>query len=203
MLKKITKSVIIGSVFFSIGFYSCLIIRKWTSFRINNQVNIEINPFEILSIVITIFLAIYVTRTLSKMNDLEKNEKDLLINYLIEFKSLCNLKVNNILSKDNFDNPETKSDLKILRKKISSIIELAKENGFIEDYSPLAIDLNNKVRDIWELLTDCPEKPNITASKMVKDGVERIRLEQVSKVESALIDIEKLIFKLTITINNK
>lgn len=137
------------------------------------------------------------------MNDLEKNEKDLIINYLIEFKSLCNLKVNNILSKDNFDNPETKSDLKILRKKISSIIELAKENGFIEDYSPLAIDLNNKVRDIWELLTDCPEKPNITASKMVKDGVERIRLEQVSKVESALIDIEKLIFKLTITINNK
>jgi hypothetical protein len=70
MLKKITKSLIICGVFFSIGFYSCVIIKKWTSFGVNNQVNIEINPLEILSLVITILLAIYVTRTLSKKNDL-------------------------------------------------------------------------------------------------------------------------------------
>ena len=104
---------------------------------------------------------------------------------------------------DNFDTPETKSDMKILRKKINSIIELAKEYKFIEENDTLATELNNKVRDIWELLTDCPEKVTSRASKTVKDGIERIRLEQVNKVEAALIDIERLIFKITMKINNK
>ena len=81
MLKKITKPLIIGGVFYLVGFYSCLLIKKWTVLNVNNQVNIEINPLEILSLGITVLLAIYVTRTLSKKNDLEKNEKDLLINY--------------------------------------------------------------------------------------------------------------------------
>ena len=148
-------------------------------------------------------LAIYVTRTLSKKNDLEKNEKDLLINYLSEFKLLCNSKISKLLLNDNFDTPETKSDMKILRKKINSIIELAKEYKFIEENDTLATELNNKVRDIWELLTDCPEKVTSRASKTVKDGIERIRLEQVNKVEAALIDIERLIFKITMKINNK
>jgi len=203
MLKKITKPLIIGGVFYLVGFYSCLLIKKWTVLNVNNQVNIEINPLEILSLGITVLLAIYVTRTLSKKNDLEKNEKDLLINYLSEFKLLCNSKISKLLLNDNFDTPETKSDMKILRKKINSIIELAKEYKFIEENDTLATELNNKVRDIWELLTDCPEKVTSRASKTVKDGIERIRLEQVNKVEAALIDIERLIFKITMKINNK
>jgi len=203
MLKKITKPLIIGGVFYLVGFYSCLLIKKWTVLNVNNQVNIEINPLEILSLGITVLLAIYVTRTLSKKNDLEKNEKDLLINYLSEFKLLCNSKISKLLLNDNFDTPETKSDMKILRKKINSIIELAKEYKFIEENDTLATELNNKVRDIWELLTDCPEKVPSRASKPVKDGIERIRLEQVNKVEAALIDIERLIFKITMKINNK
>ncbi|MBK6263605.1 hypothetical protein JKA74_01055 [Marivirga sp. S37H4] len=203
MLKKITKPLIIGGVFYLVGFYSCLLIKKWTVLSVNNQVNIEINPLEILTLGITVMLAIYVTRTLSKKNDLEKNEKDLLINYLSEFKLLCNSKISKLLLNDNFDTPETKSDMKILRKKINSIIELAKEYKFIEENDTLATELNNKVRDIWELLTDCPEKVTSRASKTVKDGIERIRLEQVNKVEAALIDIERLIFKITMKINNK
>jgi hypothetical protein len=203
MLKKITKPLIIGGVFYLVGFYSCLLIKKWTELNVNNQVNIEINPLEILSLGITVLLAIYVTRTLSKKNDLEKNEKDLLINYLSEFKLLCNSKISKLLLNDNFDTPETKSDMKILRKKINSIIELSKEYKFIEENDTLATELNNKVRDIWELLTDCPEKVTSRTSKTVKDGIERIRLEQVNKVEAALIDIERLIFKITMKINNK
>ena len=133
----------------------------------------------------------------------KKNEKDLLINYLSEFKLLCNSKISKLLLNDNFDTPKTNSDMKILRKKIDSIIELAEEYKFIEKNDTLATELNNKVRDIWELLTDCPEKVSSRASKTVKDGIERARLKQVNEVEAALIDIERLIFKITMKINNK
>lgn len=203
MQPRLIKNIILGILFFIIGFYSSILIKKWTVLTINEEINFEINPFEILTLSITIFLAIYVTRILSKKNDLEKNEKELLINYLTEFKNLTNNKINYILSKDNFDTPETKSDLKIIRKKINTILTLASEYNFITDTESLSTDLNNKVRDIWELLTDCPEKVTGRANSVVKNGIERIRLEQVNKVEVGLIDIEKIIFKLTMKINKK
>jgi len=203
MLKKIIKPLIIASFSFLTGFYFCILIKRYTVLTLNPQASIEINPLEIITTAITIFLAIYVTRTLGKQNDLEKNEKELLIEYLSEFKKLTSEKIYSILKEENFDTSKTKSDLKILRKKASSIINLGTTFNYFDKTDVLATELNDRVRDIWELLTDCPKKINGRATVSVKEGVERLRLEQINKVEMALIDIEQIVFNLTMKINKK
>lgn len=203
MQKNLIKYLTLASFSFFIGFYLCILIKKVSLLSISNQVSIEINPLELITTAITIFLAVYVTRTLGKKNDLEKTEKELFIDYLIKFKDLTSNKIYSILKEETFDTPSTKSDLKILRKKANTIINLGVEAQYFDENEKLANDLNDKVRDIWELLTDCPEKITGRASANVKQGVERLRLEQINKVEMNLIDIEQIIFNLSLKVNQK
>lgn len=203
MQKNLIKSLTIASVSFFVGYYVCILIKKLTALSINNQVSIEINPLELITTGITVFLAIYVTRTLGKRNDLEKSEKELFIDYLVKFKDLASNKIYNILKNENFDTPSTKSDLKILRKKVNSLTTLGIEAKYFDANEKLATELNEKFRDIWELLTDCPEKITGRANASVREGVERLRLEQINKVEMNLIEIERLIFKLSLKVNKK
>ena len=203
MLQKLNKPLIVSGVSILIGFYLCILVNKFTNLSLNSEVSIEINPLEILTTLITVFLAIYVTRTLGKQNDLEKTEKLSLIGYLADFKDLANEKIYNILREKKFGTPSTNSDLKVLRKKASTIIKLGQEFKYFKENEPLGNDLNNKVRDIWELLTDCPEQPDDRTSKSVKEGIDRIRLEQINKVETSLIDLEKIVFSLTMMVNKK
>jgi hypothetical protein len=203
MQQKAIKALIIIAVSFFLGFYACILFKKFSVLSIGQQVAIEINPFEIITTVITILLAIYVTRFLGKKNDLEKSEKEAFKLYLIEFKKLASEKIYKIIEKDDFSALSTNSDLKILRKKINTILNLGKEFGYIEDNDVLSTALNNQVRDIWELLTDCPNKVGGRSNQSVKEGVERLRLEQVNKVEMALIEIEKIIFQILMKINKK
>lgn len=203
MLQKLNKPLIISGVSILAGFYLCILVKKITKLSLNSEVSIEINPLEILTTLITVSLAIYVTRTLGKQNDLEKTEKLSLIDYLTDFKELANKKIYNILREKKFDTPSTNSDLKVLRKKASTIINLGQEFKYFQENEPLGIELNNKVRDIWELLTDCPQQLDGRSSKSAKEGIDRIRLEQINKVETSLIDLEKIVFSLTMLVNKK
>lgn len=203
MQERIIKVLIVGAVFFLVGYYSCILVKKYSVLTIGEQVAIEINPFDIITAGITVLLAFYVTRVLGKRNDLEKSEKEALKLYLTEFKSLANEKIYRIIEQNDFDTPSTKSDLKILRKKISTILKLGEEFGYLDNNDPLSTNLNDKVRDIWELLTDCPEKVDGRSNASVKKGVERLRIEQINKVEMALIEIEKIVFQILMKINKK
>lgn len=142
MQQKAIKALIIIAVSFFLGFYACILFKKFSVLSIGQQVAIEINPFEIITTVITILLAIYVTRFLGKKNDLEKSEKEAFKLYLIEFKKLASEKIYKIIEKDDFSALSTNSDLKILRKKINTILNLGKEFGYIEDNDVLSTALN-------------------------------------------------------------
>jgi len=203
MPKNLIEKLTIACIFFFVGFYICILIKKISLLHIDNEVSIEINPLELITTIITVLLAIYVTRTLGKRNDLEKKEKEMFIDYLIKFKDLANTKISNILRDDVFNTPSTNSDLKILRKKVSTLTNLGTEANYFEEGDQLVKDLSDKIRDIWEILTDCPEKIKGRASADVKQGLERLRLEEISKVEMNLIEIEKIIFNLSLKVNQK
>lgn len=202
-MHKNLKIGLAGTLGILIGFYICIIIKKFTVLKIDPTISFEINPFELFSLIVTIILAIYVARTLSKANDLEKSEKDLLINYLTNFKNEFNQKITYLLEQAEFDSVITNSNFKIIRKKIDTIISLSVEHKFIDKNETYSNELINKVRDIWELFTDTPKKANGRSTAAVKGDIERLRLEQVNKIEMAVIEIEKLLFKLTMKINRK
>lgn len=202
MLKhnKVIISTIVGVL---IGISLNLLIKKYTNLHIESQVSFEINPLEIFSILINVFLAIYITRNLSKLNDLEKTEKELIIGYIKDYKTEFSNKVNILLENRNFESFITNSNFKILRTRISSILNLATEHDFITKTDETVVDINKKITEIWELFTDAPKQANPKASTAVKVDIDRINLEKTTKIETSTIEFEKLLFQLIMKINKK
>ena len=187
------KFFLTAIISFGAGIVITIFLKKWSALYISNEVSIKLNPFEIISIGVTVLLAIYITRKLSKDNDIDKSQKELLISYFDDFKNEASIKVSNILKKNAFNKTETKSALKILRKRLKSIIELAEDYSFVEKNSDLTKKTKEKLTDIWEILTDTPKR-----------GADQTLIEEKKQaVEKNMIEIYELIFKITFEINKK
>src|SRR5690554_5380901 len=140
-MHRTTEKAIYILLGFVSGVIACILVKKYTVLTFSNTVAFEVNPLELISLVVTIALAIYVTRTLTKVNDVEKDEKGLLVAYLADFKDSLFTKVSQILEQEDFDTAKTKSDLKVLRKKLSTLLGVAKEFEFFEPNESLATQL--------------------------------------------------------------
>lgn len=207
-ISKMHKSIevlISGLIGVIVGIISIVLFKKWSVFTISKSISLGINPLEVMTLGITALLAVYVARTISKKNDLEKSEKDLIISYLGDFQHRVTSKVTSIMENESFVSAKTNAEFKILRKRLDLIIVLAIEYEFITNNDGTANELKNKVREVWELVTDTPRQVNsrANAAAAVKEGIERLKLEQISKIEANLIDVEKLIFQITMKIYNK
>jgi hypothetical protein len=202
-MQKYNKLVIAAIIGFASGIMFIIYFKKHTSLYFANDVSFEINPLEIFSIGVNIFLAIYITRTLSKKNDQEKSEKELIINYLKDFQLEYNSKTNKLLECEDFETPLTNSCFKTLRTRINSILALAEENKIIENNDETASKIKQKISEIWELFTDTPRTANSRANQATKDGIQTLRFEKIGKIEAASIDLDKLIFQLAMKINRR
>lgn len=197
---KITIAALLG---FASGVMFIIFFKKHTALYFANDVSFEINPLEIFSIATNIFLAIYITRTLTKKNDQEKSEKEIIINYLKDFQMEYKNKTNKLLKCEDFETPFTNSCFKTLRTKINSVLTLAEENSIIVNNDETASNIRQKISEIWELFTDTPRKANTKANQAMKDEIQALRLEKIGKIEAASIDLDKLIFQLAMKINRK
>jgi 5-methylthioribose kinase len=202
MLKNSKISILIFTSIL-IGIYICIVIKKYTVLYIVPSISFEINPFEIFSLILNIFLAYYIAKTLTKEHDARKSEKELLINYFLEYKVEFTNKVSELSEQENFDTVISNAKFKILRSKIHSIIGLAKESNLIEVSEPILNEITENISEIWELFTETPKIASSKSSLAVKADIEKIRLEKLSKIELSNIKLEKLIFQLVLKINNK
>lgn len=190
---QIIKWLLTGTISFGTGVIVTILLKKWSVLHISNEVGLKLNPFEIISIIVTVLLAIYITRKLSKDNEIDKSQKQLLIDYFYDFRKKASITISNILEKNAFDTIETKSALKILRKTLQSIIDLAENYSFIEKNSDLTQQIKEKLTDIWEILTDTPKR-----------GEDETNIEEKKQlVEKYMIEIYKLIFQINFEISKK
>ncbi|WP_445720469.1 hypothetical protein [Flavobacterium sp.] len=202
MLKNSKISILIFTSIL-VGIYTCIVIKKYSVLYIEPSVSFEINPFEIFSIILNIFLAYYIANTLAKEHDSRKSEKELLINYFLEYKLDFANKVSELSEQENFESVVSNAKFKILRTRIHSIIGLAKESNLIDVTEPILNEITENISEIWELFTETPKVASSKSSIAVKADIERIRLEKLSKIELSYIKLEKLIFQLVLKINNK
>lgn len=202
-MQKYNKIVIAAILGFAAGVVFIIFFKKYSTLYFANDISFEINPLEIFSIGVNVFLAFYITRTLSKKNDQEKSEKELIINYLKDYQIEFNNKTNKLLECEDFETPLTNSCFKTLRTRINSILALAEENNIIENNDETAAKIKQKVSDIWELFTDTPRSANPRANQATKEGIQTLRLEKIAKIEAASIDLDKLIFQLAMKINRR
>lgn len=201
MLNKFSLIILIVGIF--LGFYVCILIKKFSILTLDPKVSFQANPFEIFSLVTNIILAIIVARTIARQNDTERKEKDLLINNLQKFSENFVTVVSDLLSQVDFDTPKTRASFKIYRKQLDSILKLCKEHDFLNEGNSNSQELRETVSNMWELFTDTPKQSKNRRNSQIAIDIETLRLEKITQINSSLIEVEKLVFKIIIEINRK
>ncbi len=181
--------IIISILSFSFGIIFIVVLKKYSHFLLSETISIEINPFDILGMSLTFFVAFYVTRKLTRDNEREKAEKELLISYFKDFRNELKETIDKILEENLFDTTYTKSKMKILRKTLLSNINLSLSHSFIDENSNTSKNLTEYLTDLWELTTDKPAQDKIEITKQ--------------DVMKKLIKIDEEIFKIILEINKK
>jgi len=187
-----------------LGWWGSILMKTYSGLSIDKSVAIEVNPFEIITLAVTVLLAFYVTRILTKRNDLEKLEKEVLIKYFDSFKNELNRKLTPILGKlevDKLDTNKTVSDFKILRKRLDALLKFSKNKGYLKGNENCYEISVKKLTSIWEEITEPVFKAD--RSNISKENASIARLQKVNKAEQELIDLEIAILELITIINEK
>ena len=167
-------------------------------FKFAPEIILEISPLEIVSLGITVLLALYVTSKLTKKTEEDRIEKDLLISDLKEFKAEFVSKVHKILHSKTIKVVEVSSTLKVLRIALNTIIELVDKHNLAQTCAARA-ELDKRIRDINDLLTDVPQDAH--DGTVISGGEISLTAERKDKVVAVLYDFNKLVFEVVAAVN--
>ena len=174
-----------------------LISGEWATLDFSNQPSLEINPLDIVSLLVTIFLAVYVAQTLNRKNDLERSEKAIFINLIDDFRGKLNTRISSLIEKREFDSHEVNLSCKVLRMRLNSILNAIKESGFLTGNEEFYIKPREAMQEIWETLTVVPKKSDRDESTSHED---QIKLK-IMTIEQELVKIDIQLVKLIMHIN--
>ncbi len=158
-----------------------------------NQLNIQLNVLTPFSLLITIGLAIYVTRILNISNEKTRIEKNLIIEYLKNFKKDLFKSIRSINDTAEIEYYTVSSKLKILRTEINLILKFTEKYKFSNNIDRFD-KIDTRIRDIKDLFTD---EADVINNKIV------LKAEQKDKANGLINEIELQIFELIIEINRK
>lgn len=183
------------------GFFVYSIAVNDLGFQVAKEITYQIDPWNVISLLISVILAVIVLRKLNKSDENDKAERELIINYFNAFNSEFTDKLGEV-SKDGTALSYTANILKRYGVRLETLLKLAIEQGFLREESENGENLLRKVRNIRTLLTDTPAK-----GSLVDDGVKVIKgklffsEKQKDKIAYAVYDINCSIFLLVVEIN--
>ncbi|SFN60758.1 hypothetical protein SAMN05444143_1374 [Flavobacterium succinicans] len=193
-----TSHIIIFLIGMLSGGYLIIIIKKHSHFNIENNISIGINPIEIFSIIMNIFIAYYLTVVFGKKNDIDKSERDILIQFFEDFRKDKDLiiaeSIDVILSGNQNTNLNfITSQFKYLRQKLNMNLNLLVDRKIILNNDVSKQNAEAKMRDIWQKITYTPTL-----------GQQNYIIEnELSNARRFSTELDKLLFELIIRINNK
>jgi len=183
-----------------IGVFVCPLAINQFKFNINPQVSFQIDPLQIISLLITIILAVYVSRQLTKKDDEERVERKLLIDYLNNFE-LESVKSLSKISKDGTGLTEAIQTLKECRKKAFELVCLAEEQGLIKKESINTKKLDESIKSLQDLITKTPREGEVEDGVRLDGGKLYFSSIQKDKIANNLFLIKAIIFKVITEVN--
>jgi len=198
-LKRILVKVGIYGSFFLFG----LIFQRFTDFSYFKFSN-EIDLVNIFSLLVTIWLAIFVATVIDKQKSNLRNEKDLIIKKVESIFAVVEL-IHAKTIRGSFTYVDAASLTKRLNTSLQTIYKvLEKTNLTIQEETKL--NFKSTISELRDLLTNTPkldefklvsEKPPI----VVKDGILHISNSRVSVIESKCEQLKNQLLELEIEIN--
>lgn len=198
MPKIKTSEICIFLVGMLAGIYLMVIIKKYSHFTVQDNIAIEVNPIEIFSILINIFIAYYITVVFGKKNDIAKSEREILLQYFEDFRKAKDLiiteSIDVILSGNQNSNMNfIISQFKYLRQKLNMNLTLLVDRKIITDNDTLKQNSEAKMKNIWEKITYTP----------VAGQQNYVVENELANARRFSTELDKLLFEVIIKINNK
>jgi len=205
MSKNNQNNIIGGIILFcgiQIGFYLYTFASNFFSF--SEAVSIQTDPVNAMGIIVNVLLAIYVTRSLTRKNEEERVEKDILIKRLDKFQNNLDENIKKFFSTGNLEFVNVVSKLKTIRKDFNSICCLLKKYYFVPGGDDLCRSIDTSIRDVKDILTDTPRSgENSTGRTSVAQNEIILSTENKQNIENSNMVIKELVFDLIVKINRK
>jgi hypothetical protein len=162
MLKKLINNkrfseysiwVIFTLLGFYVGFLTYGLIINYYNLSVSGTITLEINPFDIISLIVNVLLVVVILRYFQKTDDLEKIEKELLVKDIRLFQEdFCSFLRRVVQKSGNSEitYQETVRRFKRFRMQFDSLIKLA--SG--EENTETILSLKSIMYDINRALTD-------------------------------------------------
>lgn len=173
-------------------------------YLVKNEITIQIDPTNIISILINVLLVVYVTRILTPKNEEERVEKDLLIKRLEKFENRLDLNISKMFAEDKLELVFVTRELKSLRQDFNSTVNLLKVNEFVDTEDLVCLGIDSLIRDIKDLFTDTPrDGEGVSTDIKIDQGKIIIGSHRRSSIEKTNSDLKAKIFDLVVMINRK
>ncbi|HBP01016.1 MAG: hypothetical protein UY41_C0022G0002 [Candidatus Moranbacteria bacterium GW2011_GWE1_49_15] len=172
------------------------------NFTIAKDVGIQFDFFQVVSLAVTAWLAVYVLRRLNKKDEFKKMEIKILADYFIDFRKEFEAVIKELLSEKEMPLILITSQMKNYRTRLEMLVNTAEQHKMIEKDSLLTSKLKGKLYDILGILTYTPSKQDPEGTYVtVKNGNVAIHQEQIDKTYAKLYETQRSIFEVIIEIN--
>lgn len=203
-MKKIKNKIILAGIYLSV-FFAGFIVSKFIDFP-HFEISKSIDLVNILSLFVTIWLAILITTIFEKRNGDYRIEKDLIINRIGNiFEIASTLQIESITGKIPFT--EAASSIKRINTALVSIYKIVDKCHF--DISDLIQQkLSSNLSELRETLTNTPRlsEEQIIATELpieIKDGMIYFNRDRIAQIEVKFDNLKDILLELQIEINGK
>lgn len=207
MLKKLLKNqnsfflyILVGIFCGVLAFFLFWIpFCYFNSISVNPQLSFNIDPINLLSLFVTTLLAMYVLRTLSRKDDIDKVERDLLIGYFDKFDSNFSEEIHKMTTVDGVEGTEVASFFKKYDMYLQELIEITGMHPSKNEENLLNLEVCFSL--IRELLTNTPKEGEIEDGIHVNGTRIYYSPRHLGEITRSMGKFKKSIFKLIAGIN--
>lgn len=198
---NLLSKIIIGVLLLLLG----VVIGKFINFP-HFVISKDIDLVNILSIIVTIGLAVAITTFFDKRKSDYRTEKDLIIKRVDDIYNICSILQTEAIS-GNIEYTEAAYSIKRINVAIKSVYGLINMSNFnVEDETKT--NFKTSISELKDILTNTPmiSEKEVKLSEIpisVKNGVIHFNRERISQIEMKFDKLKNLLLEWQIKINNK
>jgi hypothetical protein len=187
----------VGVFFGALVFF--VLIASFQSFTVNSEISFGVDPIDFISLIINTILVVYVLRTLSRKDDSDKVERELLIGYFTKFDSEFSEGIHKMTTVDGVEGVEVAAFFKKYGMYLQELVDLSKSHQS-KNLSNLSA-LEKAFSEIRELLSNTPQAGEIEDGVRIEGTRILYSSRHLGEITKSMGGFKKAMFNVVVGIN--
>ncbi len=165
-------------------------------------VALQVDPLGVVTLLVTVLLAVYVLRKLNKKDEGDKVEREILVRNFTDFENNLTNIIKGLLiqSQKGVSVTNVAAVLKRNRTRAQALILLASEQKLLPPDCPHSKNLMVTIKKIQDLMTSTPKVGAIEDGIRVKDGKLFYSTNHIDQIADGVFKMNNNIFRLIVEI---